>query len=278
MKRHGRLPRRMGEPAAALGPHARGHRLDRHLVLFHGTRLLARHQRAKEQGRVRHGLGGARRRLLSCGEIHRCAAAAAGASAMVQVGRVPDLDDRLRPADRAVLPAREVLPDRSRRDAARPMAGDRDLHHLSARRLGDLRGPVPLASRQQHRGARHAGVRADPARLRALHESIFAARRVPARRRIHRHHHGVQRVHGDHPEPAQNGGAAARRRDSGRALRRDRQAALDPQQLPDAAGAGDDGVAALPVSLRAPARLVGRRADHHLGRADPALHQPRRCR
>ena len=36
----------MGEPAAALGPHDRGHRLDRHVVLFHGARLRARHQRS----------------------------------------------------------------------------------------------------------------------------------------------------------------------------------------------------------------------------------------
>jgi uncharacterized membrane protein len=43
------------------------------------------------------------------------------------------------------------------------------------------------------------------------------------------------------------GGAGARC-----ALRTDRQAALDPQQLPDAAGAGDDGVAALSVPLAHP--------------------------
>ena len=58
----------------------------------------------------------------------------------------------------------------------------------------------------------------------------------------------------------------------------DRQAALDPQQLPDAAGAGDDGVAALSVSLGASAVLAGGRADHRVGRADPPLHQPDRCR
>ena len=46
------------------------------------------------------------------------------------------------------------------------------------------------------------------------------------------------------------------------ALRADRQAALDPQQLPDAAGAGDDGVAALSVSLGASAVVAGGRADH----------------
>ena len=53
------------------------------------------------------------------------------------------------------------------------------------------------------------------------------------------------------------------RRGAGRALRADRQAALDPQQLSDAAGAGDDGVAALSVPLGASAVLAGGRADHH---------------
>ena len=59
-------------------------------------------------------------------------------SALVQVGRLSHLDDRLRPADRAVLPARQILPDRSRRDAARAVGGDRDLGRVAARRLGGL--------------------------------------------------------------------------------------------------------------------------------------------
>ena len=44
------------------------------------------------------------------------------------------------------------------------------------------------------------------------------------------------------------------------------------------AGAGDDGVAALSVPLRASAVVDGGRADHHRRRADPPLHEPRRCR
>ena len=126
----------------------------------------------------------------------------------------------LRPADRAVLPARRFLPDRSGRDAARAVAGDRDLGRVAARRLGDLRGAVPLAARAEHDTARDPRVRADPHRVGALHQGLFGARRVPACRRVRRHHHGVQRVHGDHPEPAQDGGAAPERRDARRALRR----------------------------------------------------------
>ena len=43
------------------------------------------------------------------------------------------------------------------------------------------------------------------------------------------------------------------------------------------AGAGDDGVAALSVSLGASAVLAGGGADHRVRRADPPLHQPCRC-
>ena len=121
-------------------------------------------------------------------------------------------------------------------------------------------------------------VRADPRGLGALHQGVFRARRVSPCRRLRRHHHGVQRVHDHHPEPAQDGGAVAGRAGARRALRADRQAALDPQQLSDLAGAGDDGIAALSVPLGASAVVDGGRADHHRGRADPPLHEPRRCR
>ena len=115
---------------------------------------------------------------------------------------------------------------------------------------------------KQHRAAGALRVRADPGRLGALHQGVFGARRVPACRRLRRHHHGVQRVHGDHPEPAQDGGAAASPERRPTRAMGDRQAALDPQQLSDAAGAGDDGVAALSVPLGASAGLAGRGADH----------------
>ena len=73
----------------------------------------------------------------------------------------------------------------------------------------DLRGAVPLAARTGTRPCWRSRVRADPRRVGALHQGVFGARRIPACRRLRRHHHGVQRVHGDHPEPAQDGGATA---------------------------------------------------------------------
>ena len=121
-------------------------------------------------------VAGARRRLLSRREIHGRAAAAAGAPALVQVGRVSHLGDRLRPADRAVLPARQVLPDRRFGAAARAVAGDRHLGRVAAGRLGDLRGAVPLAGRQEHVAARHLRVRADPASPRCSTPRSFPAR------------------------------------------------------------------------------------------------------
>ena len=67
-------------------------------------------------------------------------------------------------------------------------------------------------------------------------------------------------------------------RDARSALRRGRQAALDPQQLSDAAGAADDGVAALSVPVQPSAVLADRGADHHQRRAGPPHAQPRRRR
>ena len=50
------------------------------------------------------------------------------------------------------------------------------------------------------------------------------------------------------------------------------------QQLPDAAGAADDGVAALSVPVQPSAVMADRGADHHQRRADPPCAQPRRRR
>ena len=145
-------------------------------------------------------------------------------------------------------------------------------------RLGDLRRPVPFADRAEHDAAGALRVRADRRRLGALHPGLFRPRRLPACRRAHRQHHGDQRVCRDHSQPEENDRADAARRDARSALRRHRQAALDPQQLPHAAGAGDDGVAALSVPVLACAGLDGGGADPDFRRADPPLPQSRRCR
>ncbi len=58
-------------------------------------------------------------------------------------------------------------------------------------------------------------------------------------------------------------------------IRRDRQAALAAQQLSDAAGAADDGVAALSVPVGASAVLAGGGADPAHRRAVPPHPQPR---
>ncbi len=134
----GRLPWRMGQPAAALGPHDRGHWLDRHVVLFHGARLFAQHPRAQERGCLRHRVAGPRRRLLSRREIHRRAAEAAGPSALVHVGGVSHLGDGLRPPDRPVLSPRAGLSDRSRDHAAGTVAGGCHFGRFAPRRLPGL--------------------------------------------------------------------------------------------------------------------------------------------
>ena len=141
----------------------------------------------------------------------------AGAPALVQVGRVSHLGDRLRAADRAVLPARQVLPDRSRGDAARRRgrrSRSRSCSLLAGWVIYEALCRSPIGQNTTCCSA--LCVFALILAASVLYTKVYSgARRVPACRRLRRHHHGVQRVHGHHPEPAQDGGAArcaARRR------------------------------------------------------------------
>ena len=65
----------------------RRHRLDRHVVLFHRARSQPAEARADARGRLRHRLGSAWRRLLSCREIPDRAEDAARRSASGSNGR-----------------------------------------------------------------------------------------------------------------------------------------------------------------------------------------------
>src|SRR5258708_33973543 len=96
----GGLCQRVAEPADPMDPHDRGDRLDRHLVLFHGAGLHADQGRNAEPGRDGHRLAGARRRLLSRRNIHRPAAGAGRDAALVRVGGLSHLGQRLWPVDR----------------------------------------------------------------------------------------------------------------------------------------------------------------------------------
>ena len=118
------------------------------------------------------------------------------------------------------------------------------------RRLAALQRAVPLAARPQRRPARHARLRAHPRRGLVLRACLLGAWRLHPCRRADRHHHGGQRLHGDHSQPAQDHRRAAQGRDAGPAARRHRQAALAAQYLSHAAGAADDDQQPLPDDHR----------------------------
>ncbi len=151
---HVRLPRRMAEPDHPLGPSRGGHRLDRHVVLFHRPRPQPPEARGHAGGRLRHRLGGARRRLLSRREIPGRAEDAAARPDLVQVGGLPHLGHRLRAAHRPVLLQRPRLSDRPVGAAASAGAGGRHLGHQPRRRLVHLRRHLQVAARAQPDAAR----------------------------------------------------------------------------------------------------------------------------
>ena len=85
-----------------------------------------------------------------------------------------------------------------------------------------------------------ARLRAHPRGGLVLRACLLGAWRLHPCRRADRHHHGGQRLHGDHSQPAPDHCRAAQGRDAGPAAWRHRQAALAAQYLSHAAGAADD--------------------------------------
>ncbi len=107
----------------------------------------------------------------------------------------------------------------------------------------------------------------------AFTQRLLRARRLHADRRADRHHHGRQRADGDHPRPAQGGRRPDRRAHARSRARQARQAALDPQQLPDAAGRLRDDLEPLSAGLRDALQLGDPGAGARHGRRHPPLLQ-----
>ena len=133
--------------------------------------------------------------------------------------------------------ARAYLIDRSVADLIRAR-GDRDHDRIPGRGLARLRRPLPPA-RPRAEAARARAVRLHRALGVRGGPAVRAARDVHRRRLDDRHDDGRQRPLRDHPGPL-----GADPREAGRPRARSRarhqgQAALRPQQLPDAAGAAD---------------------------------------
>src|SRR5260370_4155977 len=122
-----RFRRRLAQSHSALGPHDRGHRLGRRLVLLHlagqSPEAAARPGR-RRQGHRRRGLGGPWRRLLHRQEIHPGAREASARAALVQVGSLHHPDNGLFPSLPALLLRRRDRPYRPFGDATFQVRSD----------------------------------------------------------------------------------------------------------------------------------------------------------
>src|SRR5690606_1907579 len=110
-----------------------------------------------------------------------------------------------------------------------------------------------------------------------LYAALHRPRRLPASRRLHGNDHVGQRLLHHHAEPAGRRRRPHRRSHARPAIRQDRQAALHPQQLPDAAGAVPDAVEPLSAGFRHGVQLDHRVAGVPDGRHHPALLQYHAC-
>ena len=107
-------------------------------------------------------------------------------------------------------------------------------------RLDALRQPLQVAAGEEPDDADGDPVRDPRGDGLGLHPRLHRAGGAAAPRRVHRDDHVGERLPRHHPEPDDRGRRPQGRADAGSEVRRDRQAALDAQQLPDAAGAVPD--------------------------------------
>ena len=176
---------------------------------------------------------------------------ASGAAALVQVGGLLDVDLGLRALRRPLLPP--GAHDADRPGGRRPVDAPRRSARASAcSRSAWLVYDVLCRTVGQRSEARARACILGLVAVTAygVDAAVRAARRVPAGGRDARDDHGRERLLRDHP-----GAPGARAREGGgpRARpgrERARQAALDAQQLPDAAGAVRDARGPLPVHVR----------------------------
>ena len=143
---HASLPARLGQSAVAQPSCGGGHRLDRGVVLLRLARQpprQARRCRAESQGRRRRAVGRARRWLLQPAEIHGRPRRSAPAPALVLLGKLLDLDERLRAVRGAVSVQRQHLFDRHPGARVGCAGCHRERLGLPRRRLVGLRPDLP---------------------------------------------------------------------------------------------------------------------------------------
>ncbi|CAF0718938.1 unnamed protein product [Rotaria sp. Silwood1] len=292
---HGHLPSRLGQPAAALAARHHRHRLDRRVVLLRLAGQPPRQadrRRPQGQGRGRRTLGRARRRLLQPAEVHGGAGQPAQGPALVLLGELLDVDERLRAVRRALPVQRQPDADRPARvRVGGALAGRVRGAGLPRRRHGRVRHRLPDAG--PHEGRQHRQRRPRDGRRRGLRRlrelaglpAVRRPRGLPTHRRHAGDHDDGQRRALDHPGPEEGHRADASRREGGSAARPTRQAAQRAQHLLHAAGAGGHvqqplrHAAPAPAQLGRAVRADGRRRGHpHLLRQAAQGRQQLGCR
>ena len=194
--------------------------------------------------------------------------------ALVLLGELLHLADRLRAVHGAVPLQRQHLPDRQERVRLVARRGASPRRSASSSLFWVVYDVICRVFGQRKDGDRIVGVLVfalHRLRLVAGLPAVRRARGLPAGRRDDRHDDERQRVLLDHPGPAQGDRADA----AGAAGRPDprpaRQAAQRAQHLLHAAGADRDAQQPLRLALRRAAQLAGAGADDAGRRADPPL-------
>ena len=266
-----RVPARVARPAPALAARHRGHRLDRDVLLLRRARQPS--ASVQGPGGRRRVVGDPRRRLLPHTEVPGRAGEASGAPALVQVGGVHDLVERVRAPRRPLLPRRRHVPRRPRRRRSRHGLGGRHQRWAARSRLDPLRRSLPASGS----ASASAGDRAP--RLRRggglrRQQPLQRTRSADPAGGDARDDDGRKRPLRDHPGSTGARAGEAGRTGAGPGAWPSRQAALGAQQLPDAAGRARDDRPALSVPVHARARLA--RPAHVDGARglDPSLLQP----
>ena len=261
----GKPPPRMGASAAAVDSFHRRRGMDWRIVLFQLAGKPSRPARAAAR-RGRRLVGGAWRRLLPPAKIRDRAGCVAAAVALVQVGSVYDLAQRLCAVGDGLLHERgRVFTRRGCGGRVERMAR----HRHRRRRVGGfmvgVRCIMPLAVAPRAVATRGRGVRMLDRAGVGVVGIAQRARCIHPHRRGHRFHHGRQCVVRDYPGAKQNGRGVDGRARGRPGARRGRVVALASQQLPHAAGVIHHGQRAFPRDLR-PRMELGDTRGHRRGR------------
>ncbi|RVT87439.1 aspartate dehydrogenase [Rhodobacteraceae bacterium CCMM004] len=180
---------------------------------------------------------------------------------------------RRRAADDRLLGGGRAIP--ARPDPRRPgsVAGDRHLGGDHRAGLAALRRTVQIGPGRPPYGDDAGPLCDHRGHVLGAEPGVHGPRRAVAPGRLHRDDHDRQRLLHHHPQPEDRGRRPQGRAHPGPEIRQDRQAALDPQQLPDPARHLPDAVEPLSAGVCHGPRVDHRGAGVPDGSDDPPLLQ-----